>query len=92
MSGDYVSARTRSKARIELNKAIIGKAHEEGGDLTSSESLASAFLMLSITENPASALLTFEEISEPDIEIMEKIRESEAEKEPATYMAALQSP
>jgi hypothetical protein len=47
--------------------------------------------MLGITENPASALLTFR-VSEPDIEIIENIRESEAEKEPATYTAALQSP
>ena len=47
--------------------------------------------MLGITENPASALLTFG-VSEPDIEIIENIRESEAEKEPATYTAALQSP
>jgi len=33
-----------------MNKAIISKAHEEGGDLMSSECLASAFLTLGITE------------------------------------------
>jgi len=47
---EYVSARTRSKARLETNKAIMTKAHEEGGDLTSSERLASAFLLLGIAE------------------------------------------
>jgi hypothetical protein len=47
---EYVSARTRSKARLETNKAIMTKAHEEGGDLTSSECLASAFLLLGIAE------------------------------------------
>ena len=33
-----------------MNKAIISKAHEEGGDLMSSECLASAFLTLGIGE------------------------------------------
>jgi len=47
---DYVSAQTRSKARLETNKAIMSKAHKEGGDLTSSEGLASTFLTLGITE------------------------------------------
>jgi len=47
---EYVSARTRSKARLETNKAIMSKAHEEGGDFTSSEHLASAFLLLGIAE------------------------------------------
>jgi len=41
---------TRSKVRLETNKAIMTKAHEEGGDLTSSERLASAFLLLRIAE------------------------------------------
>jgi hypothetical protein len=50
---DYISTRTRSKARLETNKAIMSKAHEEGGDLTSSERLASAFLMLGIAETSA---------------------------------------
>jgi len=49
-TNDYISAQTRSKARLETNKAIMSKAHEEGGDLTSSERLASAFLTLGITE------------------------------------------
>ena len=47
---EYISARTRSKERLEINKAIMSKAHEEGGDVTSSEHLASAFLLLGITE------------------------------------------
>jgi len=47
---DYVSAQTRSKARLETNKAIMSKAHKEGGDLTSSEGLASTFLTLGIAE------------------------------------------
>jgi len=47
---EYVSAWTRSKARLETNKAIMSKAHEEGGDFTSSEHLASAFLLLGITD------------------------------------------
>jgi len=47
---DYVSARTCSKARLDTNKAIMSKAHEEGGDWTSSEHLASAFLLLGIAE------------------------------------------
>ena len=33
-----------------MNQAIVNKAHEEGGDLTSSERLASAFLTLGIVE------------------------------------------
>jgi len=47
---DYVSAQTRSKERLETNKAIMSKVREEGGDLTSSEHLASAFLTLGIAE------------------------------------------
>ena len=47
---EYVSARTRSNARLETNKAIMSKAHEEGGDMTSSERLASAFLLLGISD------------------------------------------
>jgi hypothetical protein len=38
-----------------MNKEIMTKALEEGGDFVSSESLASAFLMLGITDSPASA-------------------------------------
>jgi hypothetical protein len=48
---DYISTRTRSKVRLETNKAIMSKAHEEGGDLTSSECLASTFLTLGIAEH-----------------------------------------
>ena len=47
---DYISTRTRSKARRETNKAIMSKAHKEGGDLMSSERLASAFVTLGIAE------------------------------------------
>jgi len=47
---DYVTTRTRSKVRLETNKAIMSKAHKEGGDLTSSERLASAFITLGIAE------------------------------------------
>jgi len=47
---EYVSAQTRSKARLETNKAIMSKAHEEGGDVTSSECLTSAFLLLGISD------------------------------------------
>jgi len=49
----------------------MSKAYEEGGDLTSSECLASAFLTLGIAETS---------------------EHHEAENEPLTYKAALQSP
>ena len=82
---EYVSARTRSKARLETNKAIMSNAHEEGGDVTSSERLASAFLLLGIAE-----------ISEDEAEIKPIIEptiiECKNESEPLTYKAALQSP
>ena len=66
----------------------MGKALEEGGDsMLSSENLASAFLMLGITESPALALLTFGIADET-----EKAHEPEVENEPATYKAALKSP
>jgi hypothetical protein len=77
---EYVSARTRSKARLETNKAIMTKAHEEGGDLTSSERLASAFLLLGIAETSG------------DVAEIEPIVESSNEGEPSTYKAALRSP
>jgi uncharacterized protein HemY len=48
ITDDYVSTRTRSKARLEMNKAVMSNAHEEGGDWTSSERLASDFLTLGI--------------------------------------------
>ena len=80
---DYVSARTRSKAHLETNKAIMSKVHEEGGDVTSSDHLASAFLLLGITE-------TSEDEIEPIIESV--TIECENESEPLTYKAALRSP
>jgi len=80
---DYVSARICSKARLETNKAIMSKPHEEGGDVTSSEHLASAFLLFSITE-------TLEDEIEPIIESV--TFECENESEPLTYKAALRSP
>jgi len=40
----------RSKVRLVTNKAIMSKAHKEGGDLTSSQHLASASLTLGIDE------------------------------------------
>jgi hypothetical protein len=67
-----------------MNQAIANKAHEEGGDLTSSERLASAFLTLGIAEH------TDEAESEPTLGITEHT--DEAEIEPTTYKAALQSP
>jgi hypothetical protein len=70
--------------RLETNKAIMSKAHEEGGDLTSSERLASAFLTLGIAEH------TDEAESEPTLGIAEHT--DEAEIEPTTYKAALRSP
>jgi len=79
---EYVSARTHSKARLETNKAIMSKAHEEGGDLTCSEYLASAFLLLGIAE-----------ASEDEAEIeptSESITvECDNESEPLTFKAAL---
>jgi len=57
----------------------MSKAHEEGGDWTSSEHLASAFLTLGI----AGAA----EASEDEIETI-----NGPENEPATYEAALRSP
>jgi hypothetical protein len=77
---EYISARTRSKARLEINKAIMSKAHEEGGDVTSSEHLASAFLLLGITET-----------SEDDAVEPTSVK-CENESEPLTYKAALRSP
>ena len=66
----------------------MSKASAEGGDLRSSENLATAFIMLGITDIPASALLAFE-IGEGE---STRIREPEEEYEPATYHAALKSP
>jgi len=61
----------------------MSKAHEEGGDVTSLEHLAYAFLLLGITE-------TWEDEIEPIIE--SATVECENESEPLTYKAALQSP
>ena len=93
---DYVSARTRCKARLETIKAIMSKAHEEGGDLTSSEYLASAFLLLGIAEaledeaeiEPISESITAE--IEPTSEPITV--ECDHKSEPLTYKAALRSP
>jgi hypothetical protein len=87
VTDDYISTRTRSKARVETNKAIMTKALEEGGDLVSSESLASAFLMLGITDGDAASALF--EMGEMEID---KIHELEDEIEPSSYTAALHSP
>jgi hypothetical protein len=75
---DYVSSRTRSKARLEANEQTMSKAHEEGGDLTSSERLASAFLSLGISESPN---------DEAEVDLI-----NGPENEPRTYNAALRSP
>jgi len=77
---EYVSTRTCSKVRLDTNKAIMSKAHEEGGDFTCSEHLASAFLLLGIAE-----------ASEDKAE-MEPTIECENESKPLTYKAALRSP
>ena len=58
------------------------KAHEEGGDLTSSEHLASAFLTLGIADTSEDEAET-EPIDGP---------RPDNESEPLTYKAALQSP
>jgi len=58
----------------------MSKAHEEAGDLTSLEHLASAFLLLEIAK-----------ASEDEAE-MESTIECENEREPLTYKDALRSP
>jgi len=77
---EYVSAQSHSKAHLETNKAIMSKAHKEGGDMTSPERLASAFLLLGITEtsdNEIEQIIEFTTI------------EYDNESEPLTYKAAL---
>jgi len=65
----------------------MSKAHEEGGDLTSSERLASAFLLLGIADTPED-----EDEVEPIVESESGSRsELDNESEPLTYKAALQS-
>jgi len=83
---EYVSAWTRSKARLETNKAIMSKAHEEGGGITSSKHLASAFLLLGIGDSISDDEAEIEPIIEPTTV------ECKNESEPLTYKAALQSP
>ena len=63
----------------------MSKAHEEGGDLTSSEYLASAFLLLGIAE-PSEDEAEIEPTSE-SITV-----ECDNESEPLTYKVALRSP
>jgi len=83
----YVSAWTHSKARLETNETILSKVHEEGGDMTSSERLASAFLpLLRIDDSISDDEAEIEPIIEPTTV------ECENESEPLTYKAALQSP
>jgi len=60
----------------------MSKAHEEGGDWTSSERLESAFLTLGIAGNAGAA-----EAGEDEIEMI-----NGPENEPATYEAAPRSP
>jgi len=83
---EYVSAQTRSKARLETNKAIMSKAHEGEGDVTSSECLASAFPLLGIGDLISDDEAEVEPIIEPTTV------ECENESELLTYKAALQSP
>ena len=64
----------------------MSKAHEEGGDLTSSEHLASAFLLLGIAEVSSEHEAEIEQTSE-SITV-----EYDNESEPLTYKAALRSP
>jgi hypothetical protein len=66
----------------------MSKALEAGGDLSTSESLATAFLMLGITESSASALMTFG-VKEAETRVEKTYT---TEHEPATYQAALKSP
>jgi len=74
----------------------MSKAHEEGGDLTSSEHLASAFLLLGIAEaledeaeiEPISESITAE--IEPTSESITVKCDNESER--LTYKAALRSP
>jgi len=78
---EYVSARTCSKACLETNKVIMSKAHEEGGDVTSSERLASALLLLGIGDS-----ISEDEAVEPTTV------DCENKSELLTYKAALRSP
>jgi len=88
---EYISARTRSKERLEINKAIMSKAHEEGGDVTSSEHLASAFLLLGITETSEDEA-EIQPIIEPDTVESATNKSLDNESKPLTYRAAIRSP
>jgi len=88
---EYISARTRSKERLEIHKAIMSKAHKEGGDVTSSEHLASAFLLLGITESSEDEA-EIQPIIEPDTVESATNKSLDNESEPLTYRAALRSP
>jgi len=82
---ESVSARIHCKAHLETNKAIMSKVHEEGGDVMSSERLASAFLLLGIGNSISDDKAEIEPIIQPTTV------ECENESEPLTYKAALQS-
>jgi hypothetical protein len=79
-----------------MNKAVMSKAHEEGGDWTSSERLASAFLTLGIggsagtaeagSAGMAEAGNAVTTAGEEEIEMI-----NGPENEPATYKAVLRS-
>ena len=88
---EYISARTHSKERLEINKAMMSKAHEEGGDVTSSEHLASAFLLLGITETSEDEA-EIQPIIEPDTVESATNKSLDNESEPLRYRAALRSP
>jgi len=64
----------------------MSKAHEEGGDMTSSECLASAFLLLRIGDSISDDEAEFEPIIESTTV------ECENKSNPLTYKTALQSP
>jgi len=74
----------------------MSKAHEEGGDLTSSEYLADVFLLLGIAEASEDEA-EIEPISESITAEIEPTSESvtvecDNKSEPLTYKAALRSP
>jgi len=88
---EYITTRTRSKERLEINNAIMSKAHEEGCDVTSSEHLASAFLLLGITETSEDEA-EIQPIMERDTVESATNKSLDNESEPLTYRAALRSP
>jgi len=88
---EYISARTRSKEHLQINKVIMSKAYEEGGDVMSSEHLASAFLLLGITEASEDEA-EIQPIIEPDTVKSATNKSLDNESELLTYRAALQSP